>query len=305
MSVAAVVVTYNRRELLFKQIKSIVEEQTLKVDEYYIIDNASSDDTQKCVNVYAVDSPVKISYVQLPINIGGAGGFNYGLKKAYEDGHDWIVLMDDDGRPYDKFCLEKMFAYIKSYRLSFNDMYLINSLVLFNEKILSFGLNHIEDRDKILQLSLDGETIPNLVNPFNGACVSRGLVKAIGYPNKEFFIKGDEYDYTRRAIAASAHVFTILASRYFHPKVMGSKNKRILGRMVSVHIEAPWKEYYTIRNYVYSSLQLNKKKDALLYLLLRIYCVFNCKCKKIDTLKMVLKGYVDGKKGILGPIVRP
>lgn len=305
MSVAAVVVTYNRRELLFKQIEMVVNTQTYKVDEYYIIDNASTDDTQRSVESYAEACPIKITYCKLPENIGGAGGFNYGMKKAYQDGHDWIILMDDDGRPYDELCFENMFNYISNHMVNPEEMYLINSLVLFNEKVLSFGLDHIDDRDRITTLSEDGKTIQNLVNPFNGAFVSKGLIRAIGFPNKDFFIKGDEYDFTRRSIAAHAHVFTVLESRYFHPKVLESKNKKIMGRMVHVHIEAPWKEYYTIRNYVYSSCQLKQPIDGLLYLFLRIYCVFNCKCKKIETLKMIIKGYSDGKKGVLGPVIRP
>ena len=85
MRIAAVVVTYNRKELLFKQIVDVVENQSFKVDEYYVIDNNSTDDTEVSVLQYSKCSPVKLTYVKLSNNVGGAGGFYYGLKKAFED----------------------------------------------------------------------------------------------------------------------------------------------------------------------------------------------------------------------------
>ena len=45
MSVAAVVVTYNRKEELVKNLKAVMA-QTLLVDRYYIIDNHGNDGTE-------------------------------------------------------------------------------------------------------------------------------------------------------------------------------------------------------------------------------------------------------------------
>lgn len=305
MRIAAVVVTYNRKELLFKQIVDVVENQSFKVDEYYVIDNNSTDDTEVSVLQYSKCSPVKLTYVKLTNNVGGAGGFYYGLKKAFEDGYDWIILMDDDGRPYDDKCFSSIVEFIKGNSLNASDLHFINSLVLFTEDTLSFGLNHIEKYKDIIKLSEDGLTIKGFVNPFNGACVSKGLVGKIGFPNKDFFIKGDEYDYTLRALGANANVVTLLTSRYFHPKVMAASNRKILGRVVHVHMEAPWKEYYTIRNFTFTMRQIGKPFDCWKYLLLRFYCLFVFKCDKIKTAKMIIMGFLHGLRGHLGPIVKP
>ena len=128
MKTAAVVVTYNRRKLLFEQIEDVVCHQSYKVDRYYIIDNNSSDDTEECVKVYQSECPIEIKYCRMSENIGGAGGFYYGLKYAYDDGFDWMILMDDDGKPYDRGCFHSAFSYIKKKELSAEDAYLINSL---------------------------------------------------------------------------------------------------------------------------------------------------------------------------------
>ena len=82
--VAAIVVTYNRCELLRECIKH------LKKSEYptdiLIVDNASTDGTAQMVSEYVNNTDV--FYANTGANIGGAGGFNYGIKRAYEMGYE-------------------------------------------------------------------------------------------------------------------------------------------------------------------------------------------------------------------------
>lgn len=52
MKICAVVVTYNRKELLEKQIIEILHNQELKIDAYYVIDNCSTDGTRSLVKEY-------------------------------------------------------------------------------------------------------------------------------------------------------------------------------------------------------------------------------------------------------------
>ena len=303
-SIAAVVVTFNRKALLSQQVSSVVEDQTLKVDEYYIIDNNSNDGTEDYINSITPKCALKITYIQLQENVGGAGGFYYGIKKAYEDGHDWIILMDDDGRPYDNNCFKAVFDYVSDNSLNPQEPYFINSLVLCDDNTLSFGLNHENIVTSIVQMSDQG-IVKNLVNPFNGTFLSRGLVDKIGLPIKDFFIKGDEYNYTLRAVASGAIVFTLLSSRYFHPKQANVRNSKIFGRNVHLCIEAPWKEYYQVRNFTYTSLQMGRRIDIFYFYALHMYCALIFKCPKITTFHMITKGLCDGLRGKLGKRVNP
>lgn len=109
MKICAVVVTYNRKELLEKQIIEIMHNQELKIDAYYVIDNCSTDGTRALIDKY--DGSV-IKYCRTESNCGGAGGFSYGLQCAFEDKYDWYILMDDDGRPMDKECFGNMKRHI-------------------------------------------------------------------------------------------------------------------------------------------------------------------------------------------------
>ena len=104
MKTAGVVVTYNRKEELVKNIKAILS-QSYVVDRYYIIDNHGSDNTEKLLQEEGILDNKVIEYVYLKENIGGAGGFYTGLKMAYEDGYDYICLMDDDAHTMDDAAL--------------------------------------------------------------------------------------------------------------------------------------------------------------------------------------------------------
>lgn len=305
MRVCAIVVTYNRKECLKKQIYNILEKQEFTPDAYYIIDNNSVDGTNELIDSFCEYSTnCKIIYVQLKENIGGAGGFYTGLKKAYEDGYDWYILMDDDGMPKNEKCFSEIINKIQDNGWDSENKYLINSLVVSDDIYLSFGLGHHETIDSCLKISKDG-LIKDLINPFNGTFVSNGLVNSIGFPNKDFFIKGDEVDYCRRAKADKACIYTVIDSLYFHPKLTCYMKKKVLGHEMYVFTEKPWKEYYNIRNQVYSLKNQRKYKECLVQVVKRVYCCLVTKCKKYITLKMIFKGFFDGIGGKLGASVKP
>ena len=90
MSVAAIIPTYNRRDLLRRCLKALLA-QTTALDEIVVVDNGSTDGTDQMM---AVDF-AKITCVRLPSNQGSAGGFHHGVKYAYGKGYEWLWLMDD------------------------------------------------------------------------------------------------------------------------------------------------------------------------------------------------------------------
>ena len=118
-TVCAVVVTYNRKNLLIECLEAI-RKQTRPVDAIYIIDNASTDGTPELLlekgyikelpptnltgpweKTFEIKNltdgkPIKLHYVRMHENTGGAGGFHEGVKRAYERKYDWLWLMDDD-----------------------------------------------------------------------------------------------------------------------------------------------------------------------------------------------------------------
>jgi rhamnopyranosyl-N-acetylglucosaminyl-diphospho-decaprenol beta-1,3/1,4-galactofuranosyltransferase len=92
--VAAVVVTYSRRELLLEALAA-VHAQSRPPEEVIVVDNASADGTAAAVR--AAFPAVQLA--ELDRNTGGAGGFAYGLALAISGSADLIWLMDDDTVP--------------------------------------------------------------------------------------------------------------------------------------------------------------------------------------------------------------
>ena len=121
-SVCAVVVTYNRRNLLIECLSALLK-QTFPLQGIYLIDNASTDGTPELLlekgYIYELPPPnlkdpwekefiiqnhtdsgsIKLHYVRMPKNTGSSGGFYEGVKRGYERGYDWLWLMDDDSEP--------------------------------------------------------------------------------------------------------------------------------------------------------------------------------------------------------------
>ena len=106
--VVAIVVTYNRKELLKKCIKALLEQEKSDLCDILVIDNASTDGTKEEINEYVNSN--KIIYMNTEKNIGGAGGFNFGVKEAIKLGYKYMWLMDDDCIVYNDSLKELLIA---------------------------------------------------------------------------------------------------------------------------------------------------------------------------------------------------
>lgn len=299
----AVIVTYNRKELLSQNIEMLLK-QTMTVDSIIIVDNCSSDGTYEYLkNCGWTTEP--FLYLKTETNIGGAGGFYTGVKAAYEAGADWIVLMDDDGRMADEHTMEILYrAARKLYDENRGERKLFVNALVQKGELLSFKIDHMYTVVEAMMAAKNG-LIEGVANPFNGTLISRELVSDIGYPKKEFFIKGDEVDYKQRALDAGAYVGTVTEAKYIHPRPE-TVEKTVLGVKVPFFVEAPWKEYYAARNFTYMYKLQEWYKGILFELIfVKLLAVISLKCKKMETIKMLFKGVYDGWKGNLGVKVKP
>jgi rhamnopyranosyl-N-acetylglucosaminyl-diphospho-decaprenol beta-1,3/1,4-galactofuranosyltransferase len=94
MRVTAVVVTYNRRDLLLESLAAVLG-QTRAPDAVIVVDNASADGTVGAVR----EAFPGVQLAELARNCGGAGGFAAGLALALDGGADLVWLLDDDTVP--------------------------------------------------------------------------------------------------------------------------------------------------------------------------------------------------------------
>lgn len=303
MKYAGIVVTYNRKEELIKNINSIFS-QSKTFDRYYVIDNCSTDGTYEYLKENHILENDMIKFISLPYNAGGAGGFFWGLKQAFEDGFDFICMMDDDGRALDentflRLCHTAEECYKQEKKL------MLNSLVVCDDEAckLSFGLGTIITANEACQKARDG-LIKDLINPFNGTLVTKELIQEIGFPNKDFFIRGDEVDYQSRATRSGALIATVVDSLYYHPSTELVPFKW-RGKTVYTGVCAPWKVYYLIRNYVYRLKRDEGILAAIKEFLFQFYGTMKCNPNAKNCIRLLIKGFGDGITGKLGMRVKP
>ena len=93
IKVDGVVVTYNRLSLL-KECLTALLDQEYPLNKIYVINNNSSDETASYLRKISKKYPTIIP-VNLKKNVGGAGGFNVGLKffmKKSNAAYAWIMI---------------------------------------------------------------------------------------------------------------------------------------------------------------------------------------------------------------------
>ena len=302
--IAAVIVTYNRKELLAENIEMLLA-QTRQLDKIFVVDNCSTDGTREYLAELGWLSSTQFVYIKTTDNIGGAGGFYTGTKAAYDAGADWIILMDDDGRMADCYTVEKLYRVAEQlYNNGVGNRKLFVNALVQQENLLSFKMGNKYTVAEAVAASKDG-LLEGEANPFNGTMVSRELVAEIGYPNQEFFIKGDEVNYKQRTIDVGGYIVTAVDSRYIHPRPEVFE-RSVLGKKVPFFVEAPWKEYYAARNFTYMYKAKGLYKAIFFELVfVKLLAIFSMRCQKIKTIHMLLKGVYDGWCGKLGATIKP
>jgi rhamnopyranosyl-N-acetylglucosaminyl-diphospho-decaprenol beta-1,3/1,4-galactofuranosyltransferase len=161
VKVCAVIVTYNRKEMLQKCLKAL-QNQIIPLDEIIVIDGPSTDGTTQLMK----EKFPEITYIRLDEDVGGSGGFYEGMKLAYNKGYDWIWVMDDDATP-ENDTLEKLLSAVD-------------------------GDQNLIARPAVVDA-------PHFAPWFAGGIFSYATIKRIGLPLRELFIYFDDAEYVMRA----------------------------------------------------------------------------------------------------------
>ena len=232
MKIAAVVVTYNRKNLLVETLRGL-SRQSVPIDRIFLIDNASTDGTEQLLRAEGWLDVKHVSYLKMSRNLGGAGGFEKGMRKAYEAGYDWLWTMDDDVEPNDD-ALEAMLGYSQiSQCINATKIFTQNGEIQYWEQFFDFATGRLVDL-KNVSFAMGRDWCPVNVACFEGMLIHSDLVSKIGFPDPAYFIYHDDTVY---GVKASFHTTVIyVRNAVFKKKIYGYGDPN------------PFRSYYMIRN---------------------------------------------------------
>lgn len=240
LKIVAGIVTYNRKKLLLECLGAVLN-QSFPVEKVILIDNASTDGTYEELAEKGFLENSKIIYVKMEKNTGGSGGFHKIFSEISMMECDWVWIMDDDTIPSQN-CLEE----------------LVKALDILNRERLKLALNggkistkHSSNQTRPISFlagSIFGENgeymnVPdindlpsdngypywyemlshNMINiksaTFVSLLINKNAVLQCGLPCKDYFIWGDDTEYTRRMTTFFGDAFLVGSSVAIHKRI--------------------------------------------------------------------------------------
>lgn len=240
----ALVVTYNRRELLCECVQALLKTNVHKI---LIIDNASNDDTYSLFKSGDILNDNRIIYIRLKNNEGGAGGFYWGTRYAYEHGADWVWLMDDDVEPLPDALDMLIDAATQRPKIGF-----VCSCVRTPDLQNSMNLPTVATKAALGKYpSWDQWLGEGLVKvsaaTFVSVMICREAFTKCGFPNRKFFIWVDDLEFTSRLTNSGFTGIMVGKSIVLHKRaqlealsIITEKNPNRIRMMVNLYQNLIW-----------------------------------------------------------------
>lgn len=251
VALAAVVVTFNRLPQIRSTVHRLLEEPC---DRIYVVDNGSTDGTREWLD--RLEDP-RVRLIRSPSNLGGAGGFELGLRKAVEESDpDWIVIMDDDARPQPGCLSAFLDRDFTRYDAVSGAVYLSDGRICEMNRPTINPFWHAPTFLRTLMRSFIGQTRGGFhvsddayqeavteidATSFVGLFLPRETIQRAGYPDGSLFIYGDDVLYTLGLRKAGMKIGFVPGLEFEHEFNRGYNG--------DVGLYDPiWKAYYTARN---------------------------------------------------------
>jgi len=248
----AVVVTHDRPAQLKTTVTALLAAPPADLAALLVVDNAS--EPPAAVTLRDLSDP-RLSVLRLASNLGGAGGFEAGMRHAVTQlAPDWLVLMDDDARPepgalaaFHRLDLTGWDAIAAAVRHPDGTLCEMNRPTLDpfrRPRVLAAALLgrgreafHLSERDFAIpgQRAVDGAS-------FVGLFLSRAVIGRMGYPDGRLFLYADDAIYTQSLTRSGNRLA-------FAPGVAFSHDSTTFDARVP-RIRPLWKAYFYHRNLI-------------------------------------------------------
>ena len=256
-AVVAAIVTYNRSDLLLEAIEAVLG-QTHPVQRLFVVDNASTDGTPDLLRERGLLDRDDVELVQLPENRGGAGGFARAVEVCRDTGADWMWLQDDDAAPAPD-AVERLLAAPPA--TDPGTAALCAKVALPDGAIDANQRGHF--RRRLLPLAASEYRpghFPELgFLSFVGSLVRVDVARRIGLPRADFFVWGDDVEYSLR-LGREGAIRLVSESVVLHKRetrAHENARSRLLNRALPVELSPTpldrfWMNLCGLRNYLWT-----------------------------------------------------
>lgn len=280
--VTAIVVTYNRKALLIECLDAILS-QSYSVAKIIVINNASTDGTEKIFEPGGQFNNEIINCVNMKENTGGSGGFYEGMKLIQECDTDWAWVMDDDTIP-DPDCLEKLLeADIVVSRKNKQASFYASTVMGMNDEFMNVPNVNLEPSENGYPYFYEflGNSLLNIRDAtFVSLLIRKDAIKKCGLPCKDYFIWGDDGEYTLRLTHNYGPAYMVGNSRVIHKRVGAEKlsidNFNEPNRIKMYH--------YYVRNNIVNQLYYKKTRVPAVIIIKKLV-------QAISALKLIKQKY--------------
>jgi GT2 family glycosyltransferase len=298
-SIASVTVAYNGAEVLARQLDAL-NQQTRRLDEIVVVNNASTDETLKLL---ANEYP-DVTVLNLPKNVGVGGGYAAGLSyAALKKKYDWVWLFDQDSLPA-KTCLAGLLAAMQQLGATVDATAILAPVCVHTGTKMAYP-GHLWTDGRMLPAP--GEpTAPISFVDFvisSGSLIKRQALEVAGLPRADFFMDFVDYEHCLRLRRHGFKIAVVRESRLDH--TLGDPSRfRFFGRTKYWSDHVPWRLYYMVRNEVFTIWEYYPQRRSKFFLLCRLsryalaLCLFGK--RKVACLGMMYRGFLDGRSGRLG-----
>ena len=210
MRVTAVMVAYNRRDLLREALGALAA-QSRPVDRLIVVDNASTDGSAEVAEELLEPWGARARLVNLETNTGGAGGFAVGIAAAVlDEDTDWVWVMDDDTVPGPDALAGALDTYEQYVATGPDDLAVMGSRVVWTD-----GEDHpmntpkakirADQAERDRAASVGAMEIRSI--SFVSAFLRAARVREKGLPLADYFLWNDDFEYSARLLRGARGLY--------------------------------------------------------------------------------------------------
>lgn len=238
-NVCAVICNWNKQDDVVKCVASVLKSSYANLD-VVVVDNASGDDSVKILK----ETFSAVTIIENKENLGGAGGFNTGLRFAIKKNKYHAVWLLDNDVKVDHYCLEEL---VKELRKSGKNA-IVGSLILrmdspatlqelgafINKETFKREANK---RDFALhEIGEEPEEVDYV--PACSLLVDMEKLKQVGIMDEAYFLYFDDVEWCTRFSKAGYKILAVPRSKVWHKEGGRSKTSNL-------------PVYYTWRNHLH------------------------------------------------------